>query len=219
MKILKPGEYQWKETQGGTGWSLLRHDPRRDTQTRLLRYSRGVTVPAAQLDHTVEWLVLRGEARCGTLHLRRRGYFCWPAGEQREAVVPGEDGYTVLSFVYGPDSTIRKSPAAIQNVDALPWEEGEALPGAGPVRTRTLKRDPDSAAVTQLIGLSAERSLPLFRAPVLKELFILEGSLAAGGERIPPATYVVLDRGDEWGPLKALGSDALLLVNSHDDAR
>ena len=117
MRILKPGEYHWKETQGGTGWSLLRHDPQHDTQTRLLRYTRGVGLPAVELDHTVEWLLLRGEARCGPLTLRRRGFYCWPMGERRDGVVPGEEGYSVLSFVYGPRSGIRKPGVAIDSLD------------------------------------------------------------------------------------------------------
>src|SRR5689334_2471763 len=100
MKIQKPGEYKWKETPGGTGWVLLRHDPREATQTRLLRYGPAIPLPAAELSHTVEWLVLRGEVRCGARTLRRRAFYCWPEGAHREELIPGADGYTVISFAY-----------------------------------------------------------------------------------------------------------------------
>ena len=71
--IRKPGEYEWKQTPGGTGWSLLRHDRTAETQTRLLRYAPTTIVPATRLDHTVQWLVTRGGAQPAAGPRGRRG--------------------------------------------------------------------------------------------------------------------------------------------------
>jgi hypothetical protein len=214
MRILKPGEYQWKETQGGTGWVLLRHDEAAGTQTRLLRYTRDITLPAAALTHTVEWLVLRGEARCGGTVLRRRGFYCWPIGERRSDVVPGAEGYTVISFAYGPGNPIRKPPVAIDSVDLLPWEAGEPWPGAGPLPRKRLNRDPASGAATEIVRLDPGRALAAFSMPRLLELFVLEGTAGLEGERLLPATYAAIEPGETCGPLTAEGAaPALLLVN------
>jgi hypothetical protein len=215
MKILKPGEYQWKETPGGTGWVLLRHDPRQGTQTRLLRYGRGVDLPATELSYTVEWLMLRGEAQCGPLALRRRGFFCWPAGTHREAVIPGDDGYTVISFVYAPESAIHKPAAVIGSTDALPWEEDEPLAGAGPLPTRRINRDEASGAATYVIRLEADRSIPAIVLPSVTELFVVEGTLSLEGERLLPATYVAVEPGETIGPFAAEGSGGSFLLNTH----
>src|SRR3954451_146934 len=131
MIILTPGQYQWKETPGGTGWSLLRHDPAGDTQTRMLRYSPTTAVPAARLDHTVQWLVTRGEARCGDMELRRGAYCCWPRGQERPAVHSGADGYTVLSVVYGAASPAKKPRRLLPDIETLPWEAGRVTPSDG----------------------------------------------------------------------------------------
>jgi hypothetical protein len=215
MRIQKPGEYQWKETPGGTGWVLLRHDPRQGTQTRLLRYGRGVDLPAAELSHTVEWLMLRGEAQCGSLTLRRRGFFCWPAGTHREAVIPGDDGYTVISFAYGPENGIRKPAVVIPSVDALPWEEAEPLPGAGALPTRRISRDEASGAATQVIRLDADRTIPAIVVPSVAECFVIEGTLSLEGERLLPATYVAVEPGEVVGPFAAEGTGCSFLLNLH----
>src|SRR5687767_3424471 len=129
--IFKPGDYKWKETPGGTGWSLLRHDPAGDSQTRLLRYAPTTVVPAARLDHTVQWLVTRGEARSGDLELRRGGYFCWPRGHERPAIHPGEEGYTVLSVAYSASSAVEKTLHAVLDPELLPWQPDGSVDESG----------------------------------------------------------------------------------------
>jgi hypothetical protein len=215
MKIQKPGEYQWKETPGGTGWVLLRHDPREGTQTRLLRYGRGIHLPPAELSHTVEWLMLRGEAQCGPVTLRRRGFYCWPTGTEREAVIPGEDGYTVISFAYGTESAIRKPAIVIPSVDALPWEEVEPLPGAWPLPARRINRDETSGAATHVIRLEADRTIPALIVSSVTECFVIEGTLSLEGERLLPATYVAVEPGEAVGPFAAEGPGGSILLNSH----
>jgi hypothetical protein len=213
--ILKPGDYSWRETVGGTGWALLRHDPAHDTQSRLLRYSPTTVVPAALLDHTVEWLVTRGEAHCGDLELRRGGFFCWPRGHQRPAISPGADGYTVLSIVYGPASAVRKPRLVIPDATTLPW--GAALVGATglELETRPLSHDPATGAAAELWCLPPEVRLPLGRAVTVQEFYVVRGSLRWEGERLPLATYVAFAPGDDRGAFEAEDQPALLFVNTH----
>lgn len=215
MRIQKPGEYQWKETPGGTGWVLLRHDPGEGTQTRLLRYGRGVHLPAVELTHAVEWLMLRGEAQCGSLTLRRRGFYCWSAGTQREAVIPGEDGYSVISFAYGAASGIRKTAVAIPNVDDLPWEDVEPLTGTGSLPARRINHDENSGATAYVIRIEADRSIPAITVPSVTECFVIEGTLSLEGERLLPATYVAVEPGESLGPMAAEGAGGTFLLNVH----
>lgn len=214
--IFKPGDYRWKETPGGTGWSLLRHDPAGDTQTRLLRYAPTTVVPAATLDHTVQWLVTRGEARCGDRLLRRGGYFCWPRGHERPAVHPGEEGYTVLSVVHGATSGVEMSPQAIEDPEQLPWRPGGA-PGAplSSLEVRWLDAGDARDAGACLWRLLPGQPITLHTAPTLQEIYVLQGTLAWEGERIPIASYLAFAPGDDRGTLAALDRPAVLFVNIH----
>jgi quercetin dioxygenase-like cupin family protein len=213
--ILKPGDYQWRETAGGTGWSLLRHDPAGDTQTRLLRYAPTTIVPAARLDHSVEWFVTRGEARCGDLELRRGGFFCWPRGYERPAIDPGAEGFTVLSMVYGPASSIRKPLVAIPDVEQLPWQMDIAATVGTQLEMRLLSGDPESGAVVELWRLPPDAPLPLSPAAAPQEFYVLQGSLRWGSERIPRTTYLAFAPGEERGALAAEGQGVVLFVITH----
>jgi hypothetical protein len=214
--IFKPGNYRWKETPGGTGWSLLRHDPAGDTQTRLLRYSPTTVVPAARLDHTVQWLVTRGEARCGDWLLRRGGYFCWPQGHERPAVLPGEEGYTVLSVVYGAASGVEKPLQAIEDPDRLPWEAtGTPADTASGLELRPLDPETAPGAGAALWRLLPGHSITLPTAPTLQEIYVLQGTLACEGERIPSASYLAFTPGDDRSMLEALDRPVVLFVNTH----
>jgi hypothetical protein len=213
--ILKPGEYQWRETPGGTGWCLLRHDPERDTQTRLLRYAPMTLVPAATLDHGVEWLVIRGAARCGDLELRRGGYYFWPSGAERPAVCPGPEGYAVLSVVYGAASPVRKSLLAVPDVESLPWETDVATADGPQLEVRRLGCDVETGALAELWRLQPGAPLPLGPAAALQELFVLHGSLGWEGERLPLTSYMAFAPGDDRGVLKAEAQPAILFVNTH----
>lgn len=214
--IFKPGDYRWKETPGGTGWSLLRHDPDGDTQTRLLRYAPSTVVPAARLDHTVQWLVTRGEARCGELELRRGGYVSWPRGYERPAVHPGEEGYTVLSVVYGAASGVEKPLQAVVDPERLPWEA--ARPGSDLITDLETRRlDPDAArgARASLWRLLPGQVISLNAAPTLQEIYVLQGLLCWEGERVPIASYLAFAPGDDRGTLAAEDRPAVLFVNTH----
>jgi hypothetical protein len=220
--ILKPGEYQWRETAGGTGWSLLRNDPKGDTQARLLRYAPMTMVPAARLDHTVQWLVTRGEARCGELELRRGGYFCWPAGAQRLAIQPGPEGYTVLSLVTRAGSSVARQERAVPDPETLPWEPADAdglaalgTLGRGGLEIRRLDRDPESGARADLWQLQPDQVLQLGTATVAQEFYVLRGSLRWEGERVPGASYLAFSPGDDRGALEAQERPAVLFVNLH----
>src|SRR5207237_4779054 len=102
------------------------------------------------LDHTVEWLVTRGEAHCGDLELRRGGFFCWPRGYQRPAITPGADGYTVLSIVYGPASAVRMPLLAVPDATTLPWHPAPDGSAGATVETRSLAQDPATGATAEL---------------------------------------------------------------------
>jgi hypothetical protein len=213
--ILKPGDYSWRETPGGTGWALLRHDRARATQTRLLRYAPTTVVPAALLDHTVEWLLTRGEARCGDLELHRGGYFCWPRGHRRPAIVPGTDGYTVLSIVYGPTSPVQKSLLAIPDATTRPWgTEGDGTDGTGP-ETQELSQDPTTGAATELWRLQPGIRFSLPPATTVQELYLVRGSLRWEGERLPLTSYLAFAPGNDRGAFEAVDQPALLFVHTH----
>jgi ChrR-like protein with cupin domain len=223
--ILKPGEYEWKTTPGGTGWSLLRHDRAAESQTRLLRYAPTTVVPAARLDHTVQWLVTRGEARCGDMTLRRGAYCCWPLGQQRPAVHPGEEGYTVLSVVHGLCSPTRLRPRTITDVDSIAWEapplgaDDDAGALHTPVETRSLNWDAATGEGARLWRLPPGMPLRLGPASRLQEFYVLQGSLRWEGERIPIASYLAFAPGDDRGALEADGgSGSVLFVYMHGAA-
>ncbi len=221
--ILKPGEYQWRETPSGTGWALLRHDTAGDTQARLLRYSPATVVPAARLDHTVQWLVTRGEAWCGELVLGRGSYACWPRGHDRPPVRPGPEGYAVLSVVSGATAPAGLPELAIPDPDALPWEawgdgwgEGERSEGAATaISVRRLNGDPASGARVELWRLEPGRPLVLGPAPTLQELYVLRGNLRWEGERLPVTTYLAFDPGDDRGALEADEREALVFAHRY----
>jgi hypothetical protein len=219
--VLKPGDYQWRETPGGTGWSLLRHDPAGDTQTRLLRYSPTTVVPPALLDHSVQWLVTRGEARCGDLDLQRASYCAWPVGNDRPAVHPGPEGFTVLSIVYGPSSSARVLPRSILDHDSLPWQTGPEAGGSADSATpitlemRSLSWDEATGEGARIWQLQPGEPLALGAAPRLQEWYVLRGSLNWEGERVPVASYLSFAPGDHRGSVEAEAGAALLFVNTH----
>jgi hypothetical protein len=214
--ILRPGDYRWKETPSGTGWSLLRNDPTAGTQTRLLRYSPTTVVPAAELDHTVQWLVTRGEARCGDLQLRRGGYCCWPRGHARPSIHPGEAGYTVLSVVTRADAGIEKPLQAVTDPDALPWE-ASSLPTDTAAEVAVRRLDPISArgAGAAMWRLLPGHALTLGTAPTDQEFYVIQGTLRWEGERVPIASYLAFAAGDDRGVLAAEDRQAVLFVNTY----
>jgi hypothetical protein len=133
-------------------------------------------------------------------------------------VIPGPEGYSVLSFVYGPESPVRKPGAALESVEAIPWEEREPLPGAGVLPTRTLNRDAGSGATTCLVRVDAAQPFPALRPAGLVEVFVIEGTLTSKGERLLPTTYTAVEPDEEYGPLHTAGGPAVLLVNWHGES-